>query len=133
MRLAAGAFALMLVALATPLAHAGSDPTTPEPQRVTVIGDSVLTAVLWNGEPLQILERGRDVDMEVEVCRRLTGESCPFEGQVAPTLLDTVHALGPRLAPTVVVEVGYNDFQDTFAENVEQSVQALLANGAKRI
>jgi hypothetical protein len=125
--------ALMLVALATPAAHAGSDPAPPEPQRVTVIGDSVLTAVLWNGEPLETLQHGLDVDMEVEVCRRLTGVSCPFEGQEAPTLMDTVNALGPRLRPTVVVEVGYNDYQDTFAENVEESVSALLANGAKRI
>jgi hypothetical protein len=133
MRRAAGAMALMLVALATPAAYAGSDPAPPEPQRVTVIGDSVLTAVLWNGEPLEVLQHGLDVDMQVEVCRRLTGVSCPFEGQEAPTLMDTVNALGPRLRPTVVVEVGYNDYQDTFAENVEQSVSALLANGAKRI
>jgi hypothetical protein len=133
MRRAAGAMALMLVALATPAAHAGSDPAPPEPQRVTVIGDSVLTAVLWNAAPLEVLQHALDVDMEVEVCRRLTGVSCPFEGQEAPTLMDTVRALGPRLRPTVVVEVGYNDFQDTFAENVEQSVSALVANGAKRI
>jgi hypothetical protein len=100
---------------------------------LTVIGDSVLTAVIWNQTPLSILEQGFDVRMEVGVCRTLTGESCPFEGARVPTLLELVHTLGPQLGPNVLVEVGYNDAAKTFAQGVEQSVAALDAAGARRI
>ena len=40
--------------------------------RVTVIGDSVLTAVEWNATPRAILQQGLDVQWDVGVCRTLT-------------------------------------------------------------
>jgi hypothetical protein len=101
--------------------------------RLTVIGDSVLTAVIWNGEPLAILEDGLDVQLEIGVCRTLTGTSCPFEGNRVPTLLDLVQELGPQLGPNVLVELGYNDPPGTFAQSVEQSIDALVAAGVQRI
>ena len=73
-------------------AQAGVATVIPLP-RVTVIGDSVLTAVLWNEEPRRILGRGFDVDLHVGPCRRLTGESCPFQDEIAPTLIDLVNEL----------------------------------------
>jgi Putative Ig domain len=105
---------------------------TAEPQ-LTVIGDSVLTAVLWNQAPLAILEDGLDVQMQIGVCRTLAGTSCPFEGGRVPTLLDLVHDLGPQLGPNVIVELGYNDPPGTFAQNVEQGIDALLGAGVTRI
>jgi hypothetical protein len=105
---------------------------TAEPQ-LTVIGDSVLTAVQWNQAPLAILENGLDVRMEIGVCRTLTGTSCPFEGGRVPTLLDLVRELGPQLGPNVLVELGYNDPPGTFAQNVDQAIDALLAAGVTRI
>jgi hypothetical protein len=104
--------------------------TSPE---LTVIGDSVLTAVIWNNAPLSILEDGFDVNMQVGVCRTLTGRSCPFDGTRVPTLVELVRTLGPQLGPNVVVEVGYNDPPDTFAQSVEQAISALLAAGVQRI
>jgi Putative Ig domain len=101
--------------------------------QLTVIGDSVLTAVIWNQAPLAILEDGFDVNMQVGVCRTLTGTSCPFEGGRVPTLLDLVHTLGAQLGPNVVVELGYNDPAGTFQQNLEQSIAALLAAGVQRI
>jgi hypothetical protein len=101
--------------------------------QLTVIGDSVLTAVLWNQEPLSILENGFDVNLQIGVCRTLTGASCPFDGGRVPTLLDLVHDLGAQLGPNVVVEVGYNDPAGTFQQSVEQSIAALLAAGVQRI
>ena len=98
-----------------------------------MIGDSVLTAVVWNNAPLSILEDGFDVNMQVGVCRTLTGRSCPFEGTRVPTLVELVRTLGPQLGPNVVVEVGYNDPPDTFAQSVEQAVSALLGAGVQRI
>lgn len=113
---------------ATP-ATAAAGPAT----RVTVIGDSVVTGVLWNGKALAILGQGLDLKMQVAVCRRLTGQSCPYEGGEATNLVDLVSSLGAALGPTVVVVVGYNDYQQTFAASVEQSVRALLGAGVKRI
>lgn len=122
-------FAAVLVAgLALTAASAASDPP-----RVTVIGDSVLTAVEWNATPLSIFQQGLDLQLDIGVCRTLEGISCPFEGRVVPTLLDVVASLGPRLGETVLVEAGYNDPAGEFAKRVEDAVDALLAAGVRRI
>jgi len=104
-----------------------------QPDRVTVIGDSVLTAVQWNAGPRSILQRGFAVDLDIAVCRRLTGISCPFEGEQPENLVDTVQSLGDAIGTTVVVEVGYNDPEVGFGDAVEASVDALLAAGVQRI
>jgi hypothetical protein len=105
-----------------------------QPDVITVIGDSVLTAVQWNAQPRSILEHGfPSVDLEIAVCRRLTGTSCPFEGERPENLVDTVQSLGDAIGATVVVEVGYNDPETGFADAVDASVQALLAAGVQRI
>jgi hypothetical protein len=114
-------------------AWTSSDVTAKTSPELTVIGDSVLTAVLWNQAPLSILEDGFDVNLQIGVCRTLTGRSCPFEGTRVPTLVELVHTLGSQLGPNVVVEVGYNDPPDTFARSVEQAITALLAAGVQRI
>ncbi|MFL5954612.1 MAG: putative Ig domain-containing protein [Gaiellaceae bacterium] len=103
------------------------------PPQATVIGDSVLTAVEWNPAPLAALTAGIDVRLDVGVCRRLTEVSCPYEGGNVPTLLDVVHQYGAALGTTVLVEVGYNDPAATFADAVEQSIDALLQAGVKRV
>jgi hypothetical protein len=125
------AIGLIVAALALP--GSGTGATAVRPPTVTVIGDSVLTAVIWNNEPLSIIEQGLDVRMEVGVCRTLTGVSCPFEGQVVPSVLDVVHALGTALGPTVLVEGGYNDPPKTFKASVEDCVDALIDAGVRRI
>jgi hypothetical protein len=98
-----------------------------------VIGDSVVAAVSAWPNARSILGKGIDLQMQVAVCRRLTGESCPFGGSEPSTLVDLVSALGPALGKTVVVGVGYNDFEQTFAQSVEDSVQALLQAGVARV
>ena len=120
--------ATVLASLALMGSSAASDPP-----HVTVIGDSVLTAVEWNNTPLSLLEQGLDVQLEIGVCRTLEGISCPYEGGNVPTLLDVVDRLGPQLGPTVLVEVGYNDPANQFAQRVEDSINALLAAGVQHI
>jgi hypothetical protein len=71
--------------------------------------------------------------LDIGVCRRLSGVSCPYEGGNVPTLLDVVNTLGPQLGKVVLVEVGYNDDHDPFAQNVESSINALLQAGVTRI
>ena len=97
------------------LVASGSAAPAPSLPRVTVIADSAFAAVTASQEPLAVLKSGFAVDIDVGICRRLTGTSCPSDGGVAPpTLVDVVHSLGPAIAPTVVVEVGYNEVADTF-------------------
>jgi len=127
------ALAAVVLAAATTTNASGSVPVESPGPRITVIGDSVLTAVLWHPEPLRILTSGLDVDMQVAVCRHLVGVSCPFEGEAAPTLVDLVSTLGPRLGKLVVVEGGYNEPESEFADAVEQSLAALRAGGAIRV
>ncbi len=124
--------ASVAAAVVVALASVGSSTAAAEP-RVTVIGDSVLTAVEWNHTPLSIFERGLNLQLEIGVCRTIEDVSCPFEGGTVPTMLDVVSTLGPQLGETVLVEVGYNDPPDEFAARVEDAVDALLAAGVHRI
>jgi hypothetical protein len=107
--------------------------TAPPTPHVTVIGDSVLDAVQSNKQPRSILKRGFDVDLEIGICRRLTGVSCPFRDVEVPTLVDVVSKLGPAIGNTVLIEVGYNDPQATFAQSVEDAIAAVLGTGARHI
>jgi hypothetical protein len=100
---------------------------------VTIIGDSVMTGVLWHADAVAITQKNLQVRWEVAVCRTLTGTSCPFEGDRPPTLVQVVEADGAGLGKTVVVECGYNDPVGTFAEDVEESIDALLGAGVERI
>ena len=100
---------------------------------ITIIGDSVATGMLWHNDAIAVMQQGLDVDWQVAVCRRLEGVSCPFEGAQVPTVVDLVHSLGSRIEPIVVVEMGYNDFEQTFASSVDDTIKALIAAGAKRI
>jgi hypothetical protein len=111
---------------------AASAAAPPEP-KVTVIGDSVMTGVLWYRDATSILEQNLALRMEVAVCRRLTGTSCTFEGVTPPNLVQVTQSLGPQLGPTVVVVMGYNDREITFARSIDASVDALLAAGVTRI
>jgi hypothetical protein len=121
-----------VAALVAALAMIGTSAAS-EPPRVTVIGDSVLTAVEWNATPLSIFEQGLDLQLDIGVCRTLDGVSCPYEGGNVPTLMDVVKRLGPQLGTTVLVEVGYNDPAPEFAQRVEDSIDALVAAGVQRI
>lgn len=78
------------------------------------------------------LSRGIDLDLQLAVCRRLVGDSCPYEGVRPPTLVALLPSL--QLAgSTVVVAVGYNDYEQTFAESVETVLQALEKAGVEHV
>jgi hypothetical protein len=100
---------------------------------VSLIGDSTMTAVIWETNPLEILTDGLDLLIDVEVCRSLAGVSCPYEGRRPPNLVDTVHTYGARLGPTTVVVAGSNEPETDFAAAVEASLQALRAAGVQRV
>ena len=102
-------------------------------QQVTLIGDSVADAIV--GTSTAVAEAGREVSLNLQVapCRRIAGDSCPYNGVRPPNVIDLVHSLGPALGPNVVVAVGYNDHEDTFAQDLQSALSALEGAGAKHI
>jgi len=107
-------------------ARPASDP------HVLLIGDSVATGMQWHDDAIAVVQRGLAFTWDVAVCRRLVGTSCTFQGVTPPNLVDRVESLG-TVPPIVVVEMGYNDFEATFAASVEQSIRTLLQHGAQHI
>ena len=122
------AVVLVAAALAGSAVRAGS----PAEPRVLLIGDSVATGMQWHDDAITVLQRKLNVTWQVAVCRRLVGEGCTFQGVTPPSLVSLVTSLG-SVPPIVVVEMGYNDYESTFAASVEQSVDVLLQHGAQHI
>jgi hypothetical protein len=123
--LALGAAAL----LALP-SGAGGAARELELQHVTLIGDSVATAIPGNADAMRSLRQGSDLDLEVAACRRLVDQSCP---PGPPSTVDVIKRLGPAVGPTVVIAVGYNDFEDHYAGEIDDTLAALDAANVKHI
>src|SRR4051794_29836551 len=102
-------------------------------QHVTLIGDSVADAIPNDSAAVAILRQGTELDLEVAPCRRVEGEGCPYEGVRPPSAVQLIQSMGSKLGATVVVCVGYNDFEDQYAGNVEDALKALKAAGVKRV
>jgi sirohydrochlorin ferrochelatase len=102
-------------------------------QRVTVIGDSVADAISGDSSAVAILHQGVNLDLEVAPCRRVEGEGCPVLGVRPPSVVQLIQSMGSKLGDNVVVAVGYNDFEDQYAGNLEDAIDALGAAGVKRI
>jgi len=126
------AFALIAVAAVTAAgAGGGSSSPAPEPH-VLLIGDSISTAMFWHRPAVAAVQKNLAVDWQVAVCRTLTGQSCPFDGGRPENALDLIDAM-PSVPPIVVVEMGYNDAEDTFAAAVDETVSTLVAKGAQHV
>ena len=98
-------------------------------QHVTLIGDSVASAVgkhvgRRGGQP------GRRPRRRGDACRRLEDPSCP---PGPPTVIDLIKQLGPQIGPTVVIAVGYNDFADHYAAEIDDVLAALEAANVQHI
>ena len=100
---------------------------------VTVFGDSIAEAIVENDSARAILVDGVDVDFEVAPCRRLVQDSCPYNGGRPPTVMQVVKTLGSRIGPTVIVALGYNEFEDQFAGNVQVTLDAFENAGVKQV
>ena len=100
-------------------------------ERVTFIGDSIASVISYDAPSKKVLANGIDLDLQLAVCRRLVGESCPYQGVRPLSLVDLLPTI--KVGSTVVVEAGYNDFEDPFADSVEASLQALKKAGAVRV
>jgi hypothetical protein len=127
-----------LAALAAALASAGwisaadrvRGPTIPS---VALIGDSVADGISGDSRAVAILRQGVDLDLQVAPCRRVDQDSCSVDGVQPPNVVQLAKSLGSKLGPNVVVCVGYNDFEDQYAQNIENALDALHAAGVKRV
>jgi len=126
---------ILLVALAALGAGAGqAGPTRgagSQPERVTMIGDSVADVIDFDAASKRVLSQGIALDLQLAVCRRLVGESCPYQGARPLNVVDLLPTID--LGSTVVVEVGYNDHEDTFGDAVETVLGALDKAGAHHV
>ena len=117
------AAALLVVPLGAPLpagAHGGAAGLA----HVTLIGDSVATAIPGDTDAMRVLRMGSDLDLDVAPCRRLVDQSCPPN---PPTVVEVIKRLGAAVGPTVVIAVGYNDFEDHYASEIDDTLAALDA------
>jgi hypothetical protein len=112
---------------------AKGEPGTAALPHVTVIGDSVVDAVALTPEARSLLAQGIDLELELAPCRRIGQASCPYKGVRPPTVIDLVQTLGAQLGSTVVIAVGYNDFEDAYAGNIEDALAALRTAGVTRV
>jgi hypothetical protein len=124
---------LGIAALLAALLSAGAQPAAPPLQRVTLIGDSVADSLVYVPSARAILAQGVDLQLQVEPCRRLDGESCPYQGKRPSNVLQLVASLGDALGDNVIVAVGYNDYESLYAQNIEDVLAALKKAGVKRV
>ena len=129
-RAAATLTAVVLVAL---LAVTSATAARRERPRVTVIGDSVITALQYTPAASQLLGKNIDLHYLAVVCRRLVQPSCWYNGTRPPTALDVIQANGRSLGPTVVVESGYNEYVDQYPSDLDTVMKALGAAGVATV
>jgi hypothetical protein len=130
--LSSAAWAAAACACALALAAPGARSAPAEP-RVTVIGDSIATAIRYDPAAKALLSAGVDLRLELAPCRRVAQVSCPYEGTNAPTVVELTRALGRAFGPTVIVAVGYNDFEQAYAGNIEEALAAFREAGVTRV
>lgn len=125
--------ALVTALLALLLGVPGAQASSRDLQHVTLIGDSVADGIANDNAAIAVIRQGIDLDLEVAPCRRVEGEGCPYQGVRPPSVVQLVKAMGSKLGPNVVVAVGYNDFEDQYAQNIEDALDAMKAAGVKHV
>jgi len=121
--------AVAALAIGASMAHAGRR----DVQHVTLIGDSVADAIPVTSSAVAIVRQGVDLELQVAPCRRVEGEGCPINGVRPPSVVQLAKSLGSKLGPNVVVSVGYNDFEDQYAQNIEDALASFQAAGVKHV
>lgn len=124
---------LITALLALLLGVSGAQGASRDLQHVTLIGDSVADAIPGDNQAVGVLQQGIDLDLEVAPCRRVDQDSCPINGVRPPNVVELVKSMGTKLGPNVVVAVGYNDFEDQYAQNIETALDAMKAAGVKHV
>ena len=123
----------LALVFAYPVSSAPAAMDSARLQHVTLIGDSVADGIQGDGQALGIINQGIDLDLELAPCRRVDQDSCPNGNVRPPNVIELVQSIGSMLGPNVVVAVGYNDFEDQYAQNIETALAALRAAGVSNV
>jgi hypothetical protein len=126
---AALAVVLVLALAAAGVAGGAAEQRRP---RVTVFGDSVADSLSYVPAARAVLGRGLDVRWELAPCRRLTPPSCPYQNTRPPSVMDVVQS-NAALGKVVVVDVGYNEYADQYADNLDLVMRALVRDGVETV
>lgn len=129
-RTLAAAAAAVLAALAVATSVSAAPQTRP---RVTVIGDSVVTAVAYTPEARALLGKKVDLHFLAVVCRRLVQPSCWYQGTRPSTALDVIKENGTSLGETVIVESGYNEYVQQYPADIDTVMKALVNAGVETV
>ena len=106
---------------------------SPPLPRVTMITDSVGGVLYWLTNAREELAEGLDFHLETGACRKLVSLGCYAYGGIAPSALETIQELGPEIGSLVIVDVGYNDFADGYADELDTIMAALVASGVQHV
>ena len=98
-----------------------------------MIGDSVATSLAYTPDARAILAAGVDLRLELAPCRRVGQASCSYLGVRPPSVIDLVPTLGSALGQTVIIAVGYNDFEPAYAGDIEDALAALHKAGVTHV
>lgn len=133
-----GLAALLLIAFTATTRHARAafppiDRAPQPPPRVTLISDSAAATLLWHPDARAYLAEGLDLRIEALACRKLIAPGCYAYGGNPPSALETIRTLGTELGPLVVIDVGYNDGSDEYAEGFDLVMQALVDTHVERV
>ena len=77
--------------------------------------------------------QGIDLDLEVAPCRRSRARAARTTACARRTSSSSSSRWARSSARHVVVAVGYNDFEDQYAGNIEDAIDALNAAGVKQV
>lgn len=124
---------LVVVLAAFAFAPLSGQASTARLQHVTLIGDSVADAIASDPLAVSIVGGGVNMDLEVAPCRRVDQASCSVNGVQPPNVVTLAKTMGTQLGPNVVVSVGYNDFEDQYAGNIETALAVFKADGVKHV
>ena len=121
-----------LVVCALPATTGGADGSAAADglKHVTLIGDSVATALPIDDVALQTLRSGVDLDLEVAPCRRLVNPSCPPS---PPNTMELIRQRGAALGPNIVMVVGYNEYADEWVDSVDTTLDAFEHIGVEHV
>jgi hypothetical protein len=118
---------------ADPVAEPPANPLPP-PRKVTIVGDSVLAGIRWNGASSG-LQGFVPID-ETHSCRRLVQPSCRGrEGYRPISALPYIQNLPVPAGPEdiLVIGLGYDDWHTNFGNEFDQVVSAARQKGFHHI
>ncbi len=124
------------VAVAAPVKPTTTTTTTPRPPavnlpKVFLLGDSIMAGLPF-GTGLKALQGSYAVTIDAQVCRRLTGASCSYQGKTPANALTVAQTNRTKLAgQVVVVMAGYND--SSVAAPLATFMQLFEAAGVREV